>query len=535
MESDSNRDLMFLKIKDTAADLFLKDSMMVKFAAVFWETDESFLYTVEPDGRLGANRSQIRRHIIGQTQSNDKILFEAEKSLQNITLYRLNDSNESNRFLMIEEDSSEKISVTLSIFDAKFQSRTLVGQKIESAVSLIGIRDGKSYFTTFLDAPFGQILTVDLVTGERNTLFKSDKYAIDVALMNHSSIFMTQLDESVMHILSQFTFDSDKISDPKSIVLPFAANVEMSLDDKDNLKVSLQSYSRPATGWTLALGSEKLVKSTRAKPVQINLISRRVFYTAPNGKLAPIWLVYKKGVELNPLTPVLLYGYGGFGVNILPRYAVRESRISFFRRGGVMAFVTLPGGQEFGENWHQLGNLLNKRNVFDAFAAAGKQLIAYGFTSTPKLACNGGSNGGTLIGATINKYPELFKAAIPQVGVMDMTRFSVFTAGKFWVSEYGDSHKKADFYNLLSYSPLHNLKAQKYPATLVMTGSDDDRVVPMHSYKYAARLQELGLSDTPLLLHTDIGGSHGRSATEAEKVRKATNFATFLIQELQME
>jgi prolyl oligopeptidase len=206
--------------------------------------------------------------------------------------------------------------------------------------------------------------------------------------------------------------------------------------------------------------------------------------------------------------------------------------VPFFDRGGAVAFVTLPGGLELGKAWRNSGKHLQKKNVFDDFAAAAKHLINLGYTNPDKLAMGGASNGGLLVGATMNLYPELFRVAVPEFGVMDLVDFQKFTGGKWWMEDYGDTLIKTDFFNQLRLSPFHNLRHRKYPATFVTTGNFDDRVVPSHSYRYAARLQEMQRSDRPVLLHTVMGSSHGSGANAKEALRYITNKWTFILSEL---
>ncbi len=247
-----------------------------------------------------------------------------------------------------------------------------------------------------------------------------------------------------------------------------------------------------------------------------------------------MWVVKKKDVELSPQTPVCFYGYGGFRVNILPFYNSRY--LPWFKRGGALAIIILPGGLEYGEAWHRLGMRQNKRNVFDAFARSAQTLIDKGWTSSEKTVMEGASNGGLLVAATARYYPKLFRAAIPEVGVQDMVRFSLFRCGQGWIGEYGNRDKMDDLKFLLSISPYNNVnKNMKYPATIVVTSDRDDRVVPMHSYKLAARLQA-ALPKKPILLHVVHGTGHNYlNATIEENVRSLSIIWTFVMQELSVK
>jgi prolyl oligopeptidase len=238
--------------------------------------------------------------------------------------------------------------------------------------------------------------------------------------------------------------------------------------------------------------------------------TRQVFYTSRDGARVPMFLVHKKGLKLDGNNPTLMYGYGGFNIATTPGFS--SLRIALLEQGFVYASVNMRGGSEYGESWHDAGTKLKKQNVFDDFIAAAEWLIANKYTSPAKLAAQGGSNGGLLIGAVINQRPDLFRVAIPQVGVMDMLRFHKFTIGWNWIADYGSSDNAEEFKALYAYSPLHNIKAGvKYPATLVTTADHDDRVVPAHSFKYAATLQKAASKDNPVLIRIETKSGHGAS------------------------
>jgi prolyl oligopeptidase len=235
-----------------------------------------------------------------------------------------------------------------------------------------------------------------------------------------------------------------------------------------------------------------------------------VFVTSKDGAKVPMFLVHKKGLKLDGNNPTLMYGYGGFNIATTPGFS--SLRVALLEQGFVYASVNMRGGSEYGESWHDAGTKLKKQNVFDDFIAAAEWLIANKYTSPAKLAAQGGSNGGLLIGAVINQRPDLFRVAIPQVGVMDMLRFHKFTIGWNWIADYGSSDNAEEFKALYAYSPLHNIKAGvKYPATLITTADHDDRVVPAHSFKYAATLQKAASKENPVLIRIETKSGHGAS------------------------
>jgi len=241
-----------------------------------------------------------------------------------------------------------------------------------------------------------------------------------------------------------------------------------------------------------------------------NYETKEVFYNSKDGTRVPMFITYKKGIKLDGNNPTLLYGYGGFNITTSPGFSAL--RVALLEQGMIYASANMRGGGEYGEKWHEAGTKLKKQNVFDDFIGAAEWLIANKYTSPARLAAQGGSNGGLLVGAVINQRPDLFRVAIPQVGVMDMLRFHKFTIGWNWIADYGSSDNAGEFKALRAYSPLHNIKAgQKYPATLVTTADHDDRVVPAHSFKYAATLQKAASKDNPVLIRIDTKSGHGAS------------------------
>jgi prolyl oligopeptidase len=261
--------------------------------------------------------------------------------------------------------------------------------------------------------------------------------------------------------------------------------------------------------------------------------SKQVFYHSKDGTRIPMTLVHKKGLKLNGQNPALLYGYGGFGISILPHFDA--TRLVWLERGGIFAVANIRGGGEYGDEWHRQAIRAHKQIVFDDFIAAAEWLIAQKYTSTPKLAIEGGSNGGLLVGACITQRPDLFGAALAYVGVMDMLRFDQFGQGAGWVGDYGSPHDLENFKALYAYSPVHNVHpGTRYPATMVITGDHDTRVMPAHSFKFAAALQAAQAGPAPILLRVRLSTGHGSGATTSQLIDERADAYTFLFRNLGM-
>ncbi len=300
---------------------------------------------------------------------------------------------------------------------------------------------------------------------------------------------------------------------------------------------SFSSFTNPGEiyRYDLTTGKSELFRKTELKFNTDAFETKQVFYPSKDGTKIPMFIMYKKGLKLDGNNPTLLYGYGGFNISLTPSFSV--SRMLFLEQGGVYAIANLRGGGEYGEDWHKAGMLEKKQNVFDDFIAAAEFLINEKYTSSSKLAINGGSNGGLLVGACITQRPELFKAAIPAVGVLDMLRYHKFTIGWGWAVEYGSSDKKEQFDYLIKYSPLHNVKAGvNYPATMIMTADHDDRVVPAHSFKFAAEMQaKQAENGNPVLIRIDSKAGHGAGKPTAKLVEDAADFWSFILWNLNAE
>jgi prolyl oligopeptidase len=299
---------------------------------------------------------------------------------------------------------------------------------------------------------------------------------------------------------------------------------------------SYSSYNAPPTiyRYDMKTGKSDVFRKAGVKFDPSGYEVKQVFYTSKDGTKVPMFITHKKGIKLDGTNPTLLYGYGGFNVAMTPGFSV--ARLPWLEMGGVYAVANLRGGSEYGKDWWASGAKLKKQNVFDDFIAAGEWLIANKYTSTPKLAIQGGSNGGLLVGAVLNQRPDLFGAALPAVGVMDMVRFTKFTIGWAWTSDYGSPDNAEEFKALYAYSPLHNIKpGTKYPPTLVTTADHDDRVFPAHSFKYAAALQEAQAGNAPVLIRIETKAGHGAGKPTTKQIQEQADILGFLVKSLGMK
>jgi len=300
---------------------------------------------------------------------------------------------------------------------------------------------------------------------------------------------------------------------------------------------SFYSFNTPPKiyRYDLETGESKVYREAKVKFNPDDYVVKQVFYKSKDGTKIPMFICHKKGVELNGKNPTLLYGYGGFNISLLPRFSI--SRLQWMEMGGVYAVANLRGGGEYGETWHKAGTKTRKQNVFDDFIAAAEYLIKEKYTNAKQLGIQGGSNGGLLVGACMTQRPDLFGACLPAVGVMDMLRFQKFTAGRYWTDDYGSSEKsEEEFRALLKYSPYHNfVDGTSYPPTLVTTADTDDRVVPGHSFKFAARMQEAHRGENPVLIRIETKAGHGAGKPTTKIIEEVADQWAFLVKHLNMK
>jgi prolyl oligopeptidase len=393
------------------------------------------------------------------------------------------------------------------------------------------------YMLTNEDASMYKVVAIDINKPQKSNwkdVVKERKNKLESASYVGGKLICTYLKDASSEVLV-FNLSGDL---DNQIELPSIGSVYGFTGQKRDSTVfyTFTSFTSPPTTYSYDISS-KVSSLYRKSEVQFNTDNyetKQIFYTSKDGTQIPMFIVHKKGLKLDGNNPVFLYGYGGFNVSLLPSFNV--ARMIFLEQGGIYAMPSLRGGGEYGEAWHKAGMLDKKQNVFDDFIAAAEYLIEKKYTNPSKIAIHGGSNGGLLVGAVMTQRPELFRVAIPSVGVMDMLRFHKFTIGHAWVVEYGSSEKEDQFQNLYAYSPLHNLKeGVEYPATLVTTADHDDRVVPAHSYKFIATLQEKYKGKNPMLIRIDTKAGHGAGKSTEMIIEEWTDKWAFIFKNLDID
>ena len=414
--------------------------------------------------------------------------------------------------------------------------------ELEAAYYIICNDGPVFYFQTDRDAPKGCLIAIDINYPEKNnwkTLIPESSDTLETVTIINDKFVGIYLHDA-HELIKYFSMDGNFLGEVQlptlgSVTYGYASTLAGRRSDRE-MYYLFHSFAHPVTVFRYDFGSGKseIIFKPSIKFDFSPYITRQVFATSKDGTKVPMFLVHRADLKLNGQNPTLLYGYGGFNISQTPVFAV--SRLAWLDMGGVYAVAILRGGVEYGEQWHQGGMIHTKQNVFDDFTACAEWLIAEKVTSTPKLAIEGRSNGGLLVGACMTQHPDLFGACLPIVGVMDMLRFHKFTIGWGWVSDYGSSDNADEFKTLYTYSPYHKLKpGTKYPPTLITTGDHDDRVVPGHSFKFAARLQACQAGDAPTLIRIQTKAGHGPGKPTAILIEELTDIYAFLVKNLGME
>ena len=505
----------------------------VKFSGLSWKGNEGIFYSSyeKPKGsELSAKTDQHRLffHKLGTKQAEDAILFGNQEKRRYVGGYVSDD----NRYLFISAANStsgnELYFKDLSVANSPIVA---IHKGFEYDVDVLDNEGSKLFIVTNLKAPNKRIVTVDVANpGVENW---KDLISETEQVLNPSTgagyIFANYMKDAVS-VVKQFDYKGKLI---RTIALPgvgTASGFGGKAKDKE-LYFSFTNYVTPGTTYTFFPESGK--SSVYVKPkvdfVSENYESKQVFFTSKDGTKVPMIITHKKGLQLNGKNPTILYGYGGFNVSLTPSFSIANA--VWLEMGGIYAVANMRGGGEYGKKWHDAGTKMQKQNVFDDFIAAGEYLIAQKYTSSDFLAIRGGSNGGLLVGAVMTQRPDLMKVALPAVGVLDMLRYHTFTAGAGWAYDYGTAEDSKEMFNYLKgYSPVHNVKSEvKYPATLVTTGDHDDRVVPAHSFKFAAELQEKQTGSNPVLIRIETNAGHGAGKPVSKTIEEAADIQAFTL------
>ncbi len=395
----------------------------------------------------------------------------------------------------------------------------------------------KFYFKTDLDAPNKRVIAIDLRDPQPENYVEVIPEAEEPmeSINVVANQFVISLLKDVKTQVKMYSLDGKPL---REVELPGIGTASGFGGKRTDIETfySFASFTTPPSiyRYNMITGESELFRRSEINFDESQYELKQVFYESKDGTKVPMFIAHKKGLKLDGNNPTLLYAYGGFNISLTPYFSI--SRAQWLEMGGVYCVANLRGGGEYGEEWHKGGMLQNKQNVFDDFIAAAEWLIDNKYTSTPKLAIQGGSNGGLLVGACMTQRPDLFGACLPAVGVMDMLRFQKFTAGRYWVDEYGSSDDPELFKVLNQYSPYHQLKkGTEYPATMVTTADTDDRVVPGHSFKFAARLQEYNASNEPVLIRIETKAGHGSGKPTSKIIEELADVYAFLVKELGME
>tara|TARA_Y100001970_G_scaffold90280_1_gene113785 strand:- start:9358 stop:11391 length:2034 start_codon:yes stop_codon:yes gene_type:complete len=493
-----------------------------KFSFAVWESDSSGFYYQKyqkPEEALSdINRSpQLFFHKLGDKQNNDKLVYE-DKTNPDLSWSINVPENGSYRILTIGEGTDERNFVSISL-DKSLDFIPVIDE-FEASYRFLGGNDSTLWFFSNLNAPNGKILSLEIddQNFKWSELIAEKAFPISTASIAGDKLIINYLKDTISKV-QFYNLKGDFLEE-----LDFEGQGSLSgFNGKLGNSISyfeFSNFTSPQKIYELNLDSldYKLYWETKIKGLEVGTYTSNLeFYKSKDSTNIPIHIAHHKDLEINSDTPVLLYGYGGFNISILPYFS--KTFFMWIKSGGVLAIANLRGGGEYGDSWHKQGMLLNKKNVFDDFAYAAKYLHSKNIGSPQSTASLGRSNGGLLVAATMLQYPDLFRVAIPQVGVLDMLRFHKFTIGWAWESDYGEPEKEEDFLNLLSYSPYHNIKEDTcYPTTLITTSSRDDRVVPAHSYKFAARLQEKQSCSNPVLLRVESRAGHGAGTSKDKQI-----------------
>ena len=543
--SSGGSDWREIFVRDVETKKDLPDHLKwIKFSGASWSKDgKGFYYCRYPEPKKGKELTQqntgqmVYYHRVNTTQDKDVLVYRDKKHPRRgaypyvtrdgkyliITVTQGTDSKNRVYYMDLKKGIKGRVVKLLDDFDASYSYIDNDGEVF--------------YFRTDLNAPRGKIIAVNIKKPSKrhwkDIVPEKDDVLSSVTVVNNEFVtsYMHDAHDRIIIYKKDGTFD-------REIVLPAIGSVGGISGKKKDTEMfyGFSSYSYPYTiyKYDFKTGKSKVFHAPKVKFDPDDFITKQVFYKSKDGTKIPMFISYRKNLNLKKPNPCYLYGYGGFNISLTPYFSV--SNLQWMEMGGILAIPNIRGGGEYGIEWYKQGTLDKKQNVFDDFIAAAEYLIKQGYTSKDKLAIGGGSNGGLLVGACMTQRPDLYAAALPAVGVMDMLRYHKFTIGWAWASDYGRSDNPKDFKYLYAYSPYHNLKpGVSYPATLVTTADHDDRVVPAHSFKFAARLQYCQAGDAPVLIRIETRAGHGAGKPTSKQIEEQADKWAFLVKNLNMK
>ncbi|MHB8863554.1 MAG: prolyl oligopeptidase family serine peptidase [Pirellulaceae bacterium] len=540
---DGGSDWRTWKIMEIEANRILDEELKwVKFSGLSWTKDGSGVFYSRYDEPQQEEQFQslnlnqkVYYHRVGTLQSEDVLVYcrpdHPDWGFQTtvtedgdylvITAWKGTDD----KYRIFYKDLHEPYGMPVELVDNFDNEYTFVGNDATTF-----------YFKTDLDAPKKRLVAIDIRSPQREAWKEIIPQAENV-LTGVNFVGNLFVAEYLKDARTQVLLYAPDGSPVQEVTLPGIGTASGFSGKRSDTETfyTYSSFAVPPSVYRFDLitRESRLLRRAEVKFNPDDYATEQVFYSSQDGTRVPMFITRKKDLPLDGQNPTLLYGYGGFNIPLTPAFSV--SRLAWMEMGGIFAVANLRGGGEYGEAWHRAGTKLNKQNVFDDFIAAAEWLIDNHYTSTPKLAIQGGSNGGLLVGACMTQRPDLFGACLPAVGVMDMLRFHQFTAGRFWVDDYGSSDDPEEFQVLLKYSPYHNLKpGTKYPATLITTADTDDRVVPGHSFKFAAKLQACQAGDAPVLIRIETRAGHGAGKPTTKIIEEIADQWAFLVKNLCM-
>ncbi|MGB1210145.1 prolyl oligopeptidase [Lacinutrix venerupis] len=534
--SEGGSDWRKILIMNTETKEIIEDTIVdVKFSGMSWYKNEGFYYSSydKPKGsELSAKTDQhkVYYHKLGTSQKDDKVIYGATPEEKHRYIYA--SVTEDNNYLLISPRTSTSGN-KLYIKDLTKTNAPLIEVigNTDSDTYLLENVGSKLYLVTNLNAPNQKIVTVDASnpTPENWVDFIPETKNVLSPSTAGGYIFTNYMVDAVSQIF-QYDYSGKLVREVKLPSIGTAGGFGAKKEDKE-LYYSFTNYVTPNNiyKYNIENGTSELYKKSSIDFNYDDYESTQVFYSSKDGTKIPMIITHKKGIELNGKNPTILYGYGGFNISLTPSFSIVNA--VWMEQGGIYAVANLRGGGEYGKEWHDAGTQLKKQNVFDDFIAAAEYLITKNYTTSEYLAIKGGSNGGLLVGATMTQRPDLMKVALPAVGVLDMLRYHTFTAGAGWAYDYGTAEDNKEMFEYLkNYSPVHNVKeGTQYPATLITTGDHDDRVVPAHSFKFAAELQAKQSGDNPTLIRIETDAGHGAGTPVSKTIEQAADVFGFTL------